>query len=95
MDFKTSNALTISLSANYSNQVKDKQIIREPRVDDWAQYLNYSTSAGITYSPVPTLTLSLNATETHNIEIRDRIRRVKVIPNETYFNMDAGLNFSF
>lgn len=95
MEFRTSNALTVTVSSNYSNHVQDKLIIRQPRVDDWIQYINYSTSAGIAYAPVPTLTLSLNATETHNIEIRDRIRRVKVIPNETYFNMDAGFNFNF
>jgi len=92
-DFYTSDALTITLSYNYSNRISDKMFPSSE--DDWSQNISYATSAGITYAPTTLLTLSVSASDSHNVNIRNSRRRSKEIPDESYFNMNAGVNFNF
>jgi hypothetical protein len=94
-EISTSPQLRFNLNAGFSEEVTEPTKNTESRPEEWLLRRGFSAGAGIAYSISGSLTLSATANNSHNYNIRDRIRRSKEDPGESYFDFDAGLNYTF
>jgi len=92
-ELRTSDALTLTFSFSYANEEIDAFVDLDP--EDWSRHEYYAASTGITYTIFQGLTANANVSTSHHVITRDRRRRVVEVPDETFFNVSTGLNYSF
>lgn len=96
-EFKTSDNLTLNVNFSYSSEETDavESSYYEPQPQDWYIYYSYSGGVSVSYVIVGDLTFTLNTSNIHTYYIRDRVRRYKEVPSESFFDLGAGLSYSF
>ncbi len=92
-EINTSDKLKINLRFSYESDESDT--VYNPKPEDWELRQSYSGGAGITYVVFKNLSLAFNTNNSHAVTIRDRVRRYKEVPAETFFDFDAGLSYTF
>ena len=96
-EVKTSDNLTFNLNFSYGSEETDavSSSHYEPQPDDW--YINRTLGGGvrITYVVLDSLTCTFGANNSHAYYIRNKVRRYKEVPDESFFDLDAGLSFNF
>ncbi|HUV86212.1 MAG TPA: hypothetical protein VMX79_03780 [bacterium] len=92
-EINTSDKLKLNLSFSYSREKIEG--VFEPDPEDWQIIYGYAGGAGVTYVVSENLTLTASSSSSHSYHIKNSIRRYKEVPAETFFDLDAGLNFSF
>ena len=92
-EINTSEKLKMNLSLSYSRDKNEAVTGDDP--ENWQINYGYAGSVGITYVVSKNLTFTSNSSVSHSYYIKNRIRRNKEIPNETFFDFDAGLSLIF
>ncbi len=92
-EINTSDKLKLNLTFSYSRE-KTEGVFR-PDPDDWQINYGYAGGVGVTYVVSKNLTLTSNSRASHSYYIKNSKRRYKEVPNETFFDFDAGFSFTF
>lgn len=92
-ELNTSDDLKLNFYFSYSRD-KTEGVFR-PEPEDWQINYGYAGGVGITYVVSENLTLTSSSSASHSFYIKNSKRRYKEVPNETFFDFDAGLNFAF
>jgi hypothetical protein len=92
-EINTSDKLKLNLYFSYSRERIEK--VFRPDPEDWQIIYAYAGGAGVTYVVSKNLTLTSNSRASHSYYIKNSKRRYKEVPNETFFDFDAGFNFTF
>ncbi len=92
-EINTSDKLKLNLYFSYSRETIEK--VFRPDPEDWEIIFGYAGGVGVTYVVSNNLTLTSNSRASHSYYIRNSKRRYKEVPNETFFDFDAGFNFTF
>jgi hypothetical protein len=87
----------LNVNFSYASEMTDavSSSAYEPQPDDWYVYHSLSGGVNISYVIVGDLTFTLNTSNVHTYYIRDRVRRYKEVPAESFFDLGAGLSYSF
>jgi len=96
-EIKTSDNLTLNLNFSYTSEESDAvaSSYYEPEPEDWQIYRTLAGGVNITYVISSGLTFTLNTSNSHTYSIKNRKRRNKEVPAESFFDLDAGLNYNF
>lgn len=92
-EINTSDNLKINLRFSFENEETDK--VYDPKPEDWELRRSYGAGAGITYIIFKDLSLAFNTNNSHAVTIRNRVRRHKEVPAESFFDFDASLSYTF
>jgi hypothetical protein len=92
-EINTSEKLKMNLTFSYSRDKSEGVAGDDP--DNWQINYGYAGGFGITYVVSKNLTFTTNSSVSHAYYIKNRIRRNKEVPNETFFDFDAGLSLIF
>ncbi len=92
-EINTSDKLKLNLSFSYSRD-KTEGVV-DPDPEDWQIIYGFAGSGGVTYVLSKNLTLTTNSSASHSYYIKNSKRRYKEVPNETFFDFDAGFSFTF
>ncbi|MEE9455943.1 MAG: hypothetical protein V3W11_02190 [bacterium] len=92
-EINTSDKLKLNLTFSYSRETIEG--VFEPDPEDWQIIYGYAGGVGVTYVVSKNLTLTSNSRASHSYYIKNSKRRYKEVPNETFFDFDAGLSFTF
>jgi hypothetical protein len=93
-EINTSDKLKLNLGFSYSRD-KSEGVYR-PRLEDWQIIVGYAGNVGVTYVLSENLTFTTSTSSSHSYYIKlNRLGRYKEVPDETFFDFSAGLNFIF
>jgi hypothetical protein len=96
-EIKTSDRLTLNLDFSYGSEETDavSSSYYEPQPDDWQIYRTMGGGVRITYVVLNSLTCTFGANNSHAYYIKNSVRRYKEVPEESFFDLDAGLSYTF
>lgn len=95
-EFNTSDNLSLRFGFSYSNEETDAMY--NPKPENWELRQYYTATASITYSIIKNFTLYVNASDSHNVNTfwsTEQNKRIVELPAESFFNVSAGLNYTF
>jgi hypothetical protein len=93
-EVNTSDKMKLNFGLSYSRDRSEG--VYRPRLEDWQIIVGYSGNLGVTYVLSENLTFTSSTSSSHSYYIRlNRLGRYKEVPNETFFDVNAGLNFIF
>ncbi len=93
MEINTSDKLKLNLSSSFNNDLREG--VFRPDPENWQLIRSFAGGIGVTYVLSQNLTFAASTNTSHTYYIKNSKRRYKEIPNETFFNVDAGFNFIF
>jgi len=96
-EIKTSDNLTLRVDFSYTSEESDAVASDEYELKpgDWQIYRSLSGGVNVTYVIIGDLTFTLSTSNIHTYYIKDRIRRYKFVPAESFFDLGAGLSYNF
>jgi hypothetical protein len=92
-EVNTSDSVKLNFTFNYG--LEETQPSYLPAASLWQIKHDFGAGLGITYIMAENLTANLFANHSHTYTIYDSRRRAKEIPEETFFDLDASVNYTF
>lgn len=93
IEINTSDKLKLNLNFSFSNDLREG--VFRPDYEDWQLTRSFAGGVGLTYVLSQNFTFSANTNTSHTYYIKNSKRRYKEVPSETFFDVDAGFNFTF
>ncbi len=93
VEVDTSDNLTLMFTFSYSREEEDR--LREPKPEDWELREYYTSYVSAAYVIAEGLSASFSSSNTHSVTTRDRKRRYKELPGESFFDLNAAVTYTF
>jgi hypothetical protein len=93
-EVNTSDKMKLNFGFSYTRDRSEG--VYRPRLEDWQIIVGYAGNLSVTYVLSQNLTFTSSTSSSHTYYLRlNRLGRYKEVPNETFFDFNAGLNFIF